>query len=405
MSSKLHDFFIPHHGNNYHPHILHTKRAIFYSTVFLGLKLIVFVTVLFIPARAYLAPDVLAVHYQNIIDLTNSARAQHGLPELIVQNKLNSSATAKANDMAENNYFSHFGPKAHTLQYFLSQAGYRYGVAGENLAMGFKSGEEVIGAWLKSPTHYQNLLDADYREFGLGLEAGEYSGIPTVFVAQHFGAPPLVVATASNLIVAKPAAHSTVPSATSRLALAPKVKGEKVSAPVAQNLPAIDKEHSHVFWAGDNNQTVLTIKARLTGPVAGASVIVGQYSIPLTSDPASDDWTADLRVPLSPETFFHPIIIPSIIIRAPQGQEVTDSIDWYTVKVTAPSPMEQYFNAQVLPSFKWLFSASQGIYLGFLIFFSLVLVLNIVIEFRRQHPHIIVQTVALLGLLVCLVTI
>ncbi len=411
MHAGFKNHFIPHAGNNYHPHLLHTKRAIFYSAFFLALKCIIFITVLAIPSQAYLAPDVLAVHYSAILDRTNQLRAENGLPALSPANLLTVSANAKAEDMARNHYFSHFGPSRHTLSYFLDKAGYRYSVAGENLAMGFASGEEVINAWVKSPTHYANLIDTDFNEFGLGIEAGEYSGIPTVFVAEHFGAPlpraPQLPGAVSE--VERPTPRQVRPPVAAEAVPVPtqKVSGQKVAeAPEGLVYPILDKEHSHVFWAGDGQTTHLTIRARITGPVLGASVAVGQYSIPLTSDPQSDEWQAQLTVPAGPESFFKPIIVPTIIMKTPQGEEISDTIDWYNVKVLTPSPVEQYFNAKTfLPSLAGLFGTTRAIYLAFLGLFGLVLLLNIVIEVRRQHPHIIVQTLALLGLLICLVKI
>jgi uncharacterized protein YkwD len=122
-----------------------------------------------------------------IIRLTNQLRQDQGLPALIVNNKLNSSALAKANDMAANNYFGHADKLGNRMAYWIKAAGYNYLRAGENLAKGFSSPESTVAAWVNSPTHYANLLNSNYREIGVGITQGYLDGRLTTFVVQHFG--------------------------------------------------------------------------------------------------------------------------------------------------------------------------------------------------------------------------
>lgn len=42
-------------------------------------------------------------------------------------------------------------------------------VSGENLSKGYKTTESVKSAWLKSPTHRENLLWKDYKRTGIGI--------------------------------------------------------------------------------------------------------------------------------------------------------------------------------------------------------------------------------------------
>ncbi len=42
-------------------------------------------------------------------------------------------------------------------------------LSGENLSKGYKSTESVKSAWLKSPTHRENLLWKDYKRTGIGI--------------------------------------------------------------------------------------------------------------------------------------------------------------------------------------------------------------------------------------------
>ena len=46
--------------------------------------------------------------------------------------------------------------------------GYAYASAGENIAWGHPTPEAVVGAWLASPGHCRNIMNADYRVVGIG---------------------------------------------------------------------------------------------------------------------------------------------------------------------------------------------------------------------------------------------
>src|SRR5512133_226901 len=100
MSIKhaLKHHFIPHKGNNYHPHVLHLKRAIFYGSFLTAIKAFAIAFAVLLPTEAFLAPDVLAAQGQKIIELTNSVRREQGLTELDKNAVLIRSATMKAED-------------------------------------------------------------------------------------------------------------------------------------------------------------------------------------------------------------------------------------------------------------------------------------------------------------------
>ncbi len=189
IRASLKKHFIPHEGNDYHPHILHAKRTVFYAAFLILIKVFVIAYAVVIPIEAFTAPDVLAAQGSRILALTNDLRKQQGLPALARVAILDRSAGARAADMAANGYFSHVSPAGRTLATFLGNVGYRYSTAGENLAMGFSDASEVINAWIQSPTHYANLVDHEFTETGIGVDEGLYDGAQTVFVAEHFGLP------------------------------------------------------------------------------------------------------------------------------------------------------------------------------------------------------------------------
>src|SRR3989338_5845426 len=189
MVPTLKKYFIPHEHNNYHPHALHTKRAVFYGCVGIASKAIVVLSITMFPLSAFMAPDVLSVQAQNIIALANDVREQKNLAPYTVVPALTRSSKNKANDMATLQYFSHTNKNGRTITSWITEAGYDYEVAGENLAMGFHTAEDIIAAWTKSPTHYANLIDTEFKDFGIGIASGTYGDVPTIYVAQHFGAP------------------------------------------------------------------------------------------------------------------------------------------------------------------------------------------------------------------------
>ena len=53
---------------------------------------------------------------------------------------------------------------AHTGKRFCGRS-----VSGENLSKGYKTTESVTGAWMRSKTHKDNLLDSDYKRTGIGI--------------------------------------------------------------------------------------------------------------------------------------------------------------------------------------------------------------------------------------------
>lgn len=148
----------------------------------------------FLPLEVFVLPDVLAEEQKQIIELTNEVRKKHDRSLLAVSQKLDSSAQLKADDMAKKEYFAH-NEGTKSLTSWLRAVGYSYRAAGENLAVGFSSAEDIVNAWVDSPTHYSNLVDKDFTEFGVGLTGGILEGEPSIYVAQHFARPATAVST------------------------------------------------------------------------------------------------------------------------------------------------------------------------------------------------------------------
>jgi hypothetical protein len=156
-------------------------------------------------------PDVLAyatdIANNTLLTASNQKRAAAGVGALAYNGKLTSAAQEKANDMANRNYWSHNTPEGTPPWKFISDAGYSYSVAGENLAYGFRitntnpSTNElgVIDGWMASPSHKENMLNSKFTEVGFGIaNAPVFQGLSqqTIVVAMY--AAPLSVASATT---------------------------------------------------------------------------------------------------------------------------------------------------------------------------------------------------------------
>jgi uncharacterized protein YkwD len=88
-------------------------------------------------------------------------------PALNWNNLLQQAASGHASDMAQNNYFLHDSLNGTTFAQRLSDAGYSYSAAGENIAAGDLTVEQVINHWLNSPGHCANMMNSVFREVGV----------------------------------------------------------------------------------------------------------------------------------------------------------------------------------------------------------------------------------------------
>ncbi|MCA9363038.1 CAP domain-containing protein [Candidatus Kaiserbacteria bacterium] len=135
-----------------------------------------------------------------VVDLTNEERDDNAKAPLVRNSVLDQAAQMKAEHMAKEGYFSHYSPDGVSPWYWFNEAGYVYAHAGENLAVHFTDSAEVVEAWMKSPTHRQNIVNGVYTEIGVGTAKGKYEGYNTVFVVQLFGTPavkPVIESTVS----------------------------------------------------------------------------------------------------------------------------------------------------------------------------------------------------------------
>lgn len=182
MQTLAHLFF-PHHTNNFRAKILQPPA------LFLLAAIIMFFYVAQVPGRIsqILGYTAARLPVEKIFELTNKKRTEVGLPPLRLDTTLSSAAQAKGSDMLARDYWAHVSPTGITPWSFFTKSGYVYRYAGENLARDFDKPEEVVSAWMTSPTHRDNLLSAKYDDIGIAVVQGELGASPTTIVVQFLG--------------------------------------------------------------------------------------------------------------------------------------------------------------------------------------------------------------------------
>ena len=108
--------------------------------------------------------------YRNqMLALLNQDRADNGLSPLAMDEALNTVAQYHAQDMSDRQYFAHINLDGWTPWERMSYFGVSYYSAGENIAVGQDSPQEVETAWMNSQGHRANILKSTYGKVGLGI--------------------------------------------------------------------------------------------------------------------------------------------------------------------------------------------------------------------------------------------
>ena len=103
-----------------------------------------------------------------VVELTNAERVKAGLQPLKAYAPLMAAAREKSQDMKDKNYFSHTSPTYGSPFDRLKALGISYQSAGENIAKGQRTAEEVVTAWMNSEGHRANILNANFTHIGVG---------------------------------------------------------------------------------------------------------------------------------------------------------------------------------------------------------------------------------------------
>lgn len=112
-----------------------------------------------------------------VVQLVNEERAKNGLPPLKLSADLTASARYHAVDMGADGYFDHYSYDrngANLVQvcdpFVRMKLWYGdFSAAGENIAAGQQTPDQVMSDWMSSDGHRGNILDSKYTEVGVGF--------------------------------------------------------------------------------------------------------------------------------------------------------------------------------------------------------------------------------------------
>ncbi|WP_349538298.1 CAP domain-containing protein [Sagittula sp. NFXS13] len=110
---------------------------------------------------------------QPVRQMLNGFRAEQGLGPLAPSGQLEEAAKAHALDMASRGFFDHQGSSGSNVLQRARAAGYAACTIAENIAKGQQSVHEVLGDWVQSPGHRNNILNPDVVDYGLVRAPGD----------------------------------------------------------------------------------------------------------------------------------------------------------------------------------------------------------------------------------------
>lgn len=103
---------------------------------------------------------------QRVVALVNVERAKENLSPLTVNKKVQAAAQVRAKECEQ--YFSHTRPNGSSFATALREQGVTYKNAGENIAWGQHTPEEVVTAWMNSAGHRKNIMNPNFTTIGVG---------------------------------------------------------------------------------------------------------------------------------------------------------------------------------------------------------------------------------------------
>jgi uncharacterized protein YkwD len=112
-----------------------------------------------------------------VMCLINRVRAQHGEAPLAANARLEQAAEEHDQEMIAADYFAHIAPDGKTPVDRIRATGYIPSpgagyVIGENLAWGtlsLSTPQAIVAAWIASPGHLANILEAQYQDTGIAI--------------------------------------------------------------------------------------------------------------------------------------------------------------------------------------------------------------------------------------------
>lgn len=117
---------------------------------------------------AHYTTGFLSAQEQSAGNLLNSDRARYDLAPLTIDPALSRIARIKSEDMRDNQYFAHTSPTYGDIRQMLTQFGYEYNAASENIAH-HRDVDKAQAALISSPSHRRNVLSKSFTKVGIGI--------------------------------------------------------------------------------------------------------------------------------------------------------------------------------------------------------------------------------------------
>ncbi len=115
-----------------------------------------------------------------VLRLVNVERSKAGLSAFTTNQSLTAAANKRAQEIKTS--FSHTRPNGSAFQTVLGEYGVTYRAAGENIAYGQKTPQEVVTGWMNSTGHRANILNSNFNKLGVGV----YQSNGTIYWTQEF---------------------------------------------------------------------------------------------------------------------------------------------------------------------------------------------------------------------------
>ena len=147
----------------------------------------ILVILLFLVLAIIFPKSIWAYSQVDVLTSINSTRKEYLQNELKENRLLKEAAENKLADIQKYTYWAHNNPITGKKWFsFVMNTGF-IGRSGENMAKGFSNTENMIKAWIASPSHKKNLLSSGYDSIGIALGEVGYGDKKETVVVTVFG--------------------------------------------------------------------------------------------------------------------------------------------------------------------------------------------------------------------------
>lgn len=192
---------IPNKKNQFQPHLIRSYGLTAIAFIVIGMQM---------GYNTALTGRVLGtkttITIEDLLKQTNEVRVGYKAGVLKINKKLNDAAYLKAKDMFANQYWAHVSPDGTQPWKWFGDVNYNYAEAGENLAKNFSTTGATMTAWMNSPGHKANVLNADYIDVGFAVLDGELDNQPTTLVVALYGRPAESAVAGAKAVFSQPGA-------------------------------------------------------------------------------------------------------------------------------------------------------------------------------------------------------